>query len=96
MGMIFWCGGDKQFGQIERKREQAVPTVQRVQFKTSDIYISSRVTAYLLGRGKIGPIFLLQIPPVNRVTADGLPDVSAPDGKLLMIRPVSFLQMEKD
>ena len=39
MGMIFWCGGDKQFGQIERKREQAVPTVQRVQFKTSDIYL---------------------------------------------------------
>ena len=39
MGMIFWCGGDKQFGQIERKREQTAPTVQRVQFKTSDIYL---------------------------------------------------------
>ena len=41
---------------------------------------SAQINAYLLGRGKIGPIFLQQIPPVNRVTADGLPDVSAPDG----------------
>ena len=57
---------------------------------------SAQINAYLLGIGKIGPIFLQQIPPVNRVTADGLPDVSAPDGKLLMIRPVSLLQMEKD
>ena len=29
-------GGDKQFGQIERKREQAVPTVQKVQFRGLD------------------------------------------------------------